>query len=148
MRTFRASLLLGLSALAFSALPACARDCEPLVAAGWVRLPPVSMPMLAGFGRIENDCAEPLQIIGASSPAFAKVSLHRSSIVEGVSRMRAVPELRVAANGSAVLEPGGLHLMLMQPREPLEAGSMVVVEFALKDGGVLHGKFEVRSPGE
>ena len=148
MRTFRASLWLGLAALAFSALPACARECDPVVTDGWVRLPPVSMPMLAGFGRIENDCAEPLEIIGASSPAFAEVSLHRSSIVDGVSRMRAVPELRIASDSSAVLEPGGLHLMLMQPREPLQAGGAVMVEFALKDGGVLRGEFEVRSPGD
>ncbi len=147
MRTFRVSLVLSLAAIAFSALPACARDCVPGVTDGWVRLPPVSMPMLGGFGRIENDCATPLNIVGASSPAFEDVSLHETSIVDGVSRMRAVPELRIEPDGSAILEPGGLHLMLMQPRAPLEAGSMVVIEFALKDGGVLRGQFEVRGPG-
>ena len=148
MRTIRASLWLGLSAFAFSALPACADDCEAVVADGWVRLPPMAMPMMAGFARIENDCAEPLVITGASSPAFAEVALHRSSIVDGISRMRAVPELHIAAEDTAVLEPGGLHLMLMQPREPLQAGSSVTVEFALEGGGVMRGEFEVRAPGE
>lgn len=147
MRTFRASPLLALVIIAFSAWPADANECQPTVTDGWVRLPPVSMPMLAGFGRIENGCAAPLEIVGASSPAFADVSVHQTSIVDGVSRMRAVPELRIAADGSAVLEPGGMHLMLMQPREPLQAGGTVVVEFELKDGGVLRGEFEVRKPG-
>lgn len=120
----------------------------PTVSEGWVRLPPVSMPMLAGFGRIENDCAIPLEIVGASSPAFKDVSVHQTRIVDGVSRMRAVPVLRIAPDGSAVLEPGGMHLMLMRPRTPLEAGGVVVVEFTLKDGGVLRGDFEVRAAGE
>ena len=107
----------------------------------------MSMPMLAGFGRIENPCTVPLVVTGASSPSFGEVSLHETRIVDGVSRMRAVPELRIAPDGDAILEPGGLHLMLMQPNAPLEAGSRVVVEFELKDGGVLRGEFEVRKPG-
>src|SRR3546814_3449831 len=105
MRTFRASPLLALVIIAFSAWPVGARECQPTVTDGWVRLPPVSMPMLAGFGRIDNGCAAPLVIVGASSPAFADVSVHQTSIVDGVSRMRAVPELRIAADGRAVLEP-------------------------------------------
>ena len=146
MRTFHASLLLALAAIAFS-VTACARECAPTVADGWVRMPPMSMPMLAGFGRIENPCTVPLVVTGASSPSFGEVSLHETRIVDGVSRMRAVPELRIAPDGDAILEPGGLHLMLMQPNAPLEAGSRVVVEFELKDGGVLRGEFEVRKPG-
>ena len=59
-----------------------------------------------------------------------------------------LPELRIAPDGVATLKPGGMHLMLMQPRAPLKAGSKVVVEFALKDGGTLRGEFVVRKPGE
>lgn len=126
--------------------PVQAAECAARVKDGWVRLPPVSMPMMAGFGRIENPCARPVTIVGASSPAFAEVSLHETRVVDGVSRMRHLPELRVAPEGSAVLKPGGLHLMLMQPRAPLKDGSKVVIEFALKDGGVLRGEFVVRKP--
>lgn len=127
--------------------PAHAGECSAKVKEGWVRLPPVSMPMMAGFGRIENRCAAPVTIVGASSPAFGDVSLHETRVVEGVSRMRHLPELRIAPDGTAMLKPGGLHLMLMQPRAPLKEGSKVVIEFALKDGGVLRGEFMVRKPG-
>ena len=58
----------------------------------------------------------PVTIVGASSPAFGEVSLHETRIVDGVSRMRALPELRIAPGDSAVLKPGGMHLMLMQPQ--------------------------------
>ena len=144
-RTFAVTALI---TIAFSALPACARDCAPQMREGWVRLPPMAMPMMAGFGRIENRCAAPVTIVGVSSPAFADVSLHETRIVDGVSRMRAVPELRIAPDGVATLKPGGLHLMLMQPRASLKPGSKVVVEFALKDGGTLRGELAVRKPGE
>ena len=52
----------------------------------------------------------------------------------------------IAPDGAAVLKPGGLHLMLMQPHAPLKAGSRVAIEFKLKDGGVLRGEFVVRKP--
>ncbi|HEY0662429.1 MAG TPA: copper chaperone PCu(A)C [Lysobacter sp.] len=139
-----ALLLTGLVAF----LPACARDCAPQVREGWVRLPPGRMPMMAGFGRIENRCPSPVTIVGVSSPAFADTSLHETRIIDGISKMRALPELRIAPDAAAMLKPGGMHLMLMQPHAPLKPGSRVVVEFALKDGGTLRGEFEVRKPGE
>ena len=132
------------AALAASAAPA--KRCAAQVREGWLRLPPMQMPMMAGFGRIENRCAAPVVIIGAKSAAFGEVSLHETRVVEGVSKMRPVPELRIAPDGAAVLKPGGLHLMLMQPHKPLKAGSRIAVEFALKDGGTLLGEFEVRKP--
>lgn len=147
MKPNRASLLLLLAFSASVALPACARDCAPEVTDGWLRLPPVEMPMLAGFGRIRNACDAPVTIVGASSPSFGDVSVHETSIVEGVSRMRAVPALRIDAGDDATLKPGGLHLMLMQPRGVLTPGDSVQVEFQLENGGVLSGEFEVRGPG-
>lgn len=141
MNLFRACGLV--FCLAF-ALPACARECAPQLRDGWIRLTPVKMPMMAGFGRIENRCQTPTIIVGASSPAFGDVSLHETRILDGVSRMRELPELRIAPDGTAALKSGGMHLMLMQPKAPLEEGSRVLVEFALKDGGVLQGELEVR----
>ncbi|MGH8081184.1 MAG: copper chaperone PCu(A)C [Lysobacter sp.] len=127
------------------ARPAAAvKPCLAQVREGWVRLPPMQMPMMAGFGRIENRCAGPVVIVGAKSAAFGDVSLHETRIVDGISKMRALPELRIAPDGAAVLKPGGMHLMLMQPHAPLKEGSRVAVEFQLKDGGSLLGEFEVR----
>ena len=127
-------------------LSACARDCAPQVRDGWIRLLPGGMPMQAGFGRIDNRCPMPATIVSASSPAYASVELHESKMVGGVSRMRAVPELRIAPDGAAVLQPGGLHLMLMQPRATLKPGSRVVIEFKFEDGRSVLGEFEARKP--
>lgn len=141
-------LLLALACLAAASLPACARDqeCSPRVRDGWIRLLPGNMPMHAGFGRIENPCPTPVVVRGAASPAYGSVELHESRVVDGLNRMRAVPELRIAPDGVAVLKPGGLHLMLMAPRAPLKEGSRVAIEFTLQDGRVLRGEFVARRP--
>jgi len=130
-------------------LSACAAsDCAPQVKDGWIRLAPTGMPMQAGFGRIDNACPMPATIVSASSPAYASVELHESRVVDGISRMRAVPELRIAPHATAALQPGGLHLMLMQPSAALPPGSRVTIAFALQDGRTLRGEFQVRKPAD
>ena len=124
-----------------------ARDaCAPKMQEGWVRLGPAAMPMMAGFGRIANPCTVPVEIVSASSPAFAEVSIHETRNVDGVNRMREIGQLRIAPDDAAVLKPGGLHLMLMQPRAPLKEGSKVVVAFRLRDGREILSELVVRKP--
>ena len=137
--------------VAVFATPACARGkpeaaCAPVVRDGWIRLVPGGMPMHAGFGRIENPCGQPVTITGASSDGYASAELHETTLVDGVSRMRATPALRIDANGAAELKPGGLHLMLMDPRKDLHAGESVAIAFATQDGRTVRGDFVVRGP--
>lgn len=149
MNAYRLALSL---LLAVVSLVACARDggnggasCAPQVRDGWVRLVPGGMPMHAGFGRIENACAAPATIVSASSPSYGSVMLHESRVVNGMNQMRMLQELRIAPDDAAVLKPGGLHLMLMDPTSTLKPGSHVAIEFTLKDGRHILGDFEVRS---
>ena len=143
MRKHRACVLL----LSVAVLAGCERDpmeCVPVVRGGWVRSAPPGMPMAAGFGEIVNACGAPVTITGATSPAFGDVSLHETTDVDGVSRMRAVPALEVPADGATRLAPGGLHLMLSEPAADIAPGDRVVIDLALGDGRTLRGEFEVR----
>lgn len=125
---------------------ASAGNCVPQVRDGWIRLTPGGMQMmLAGFGRIENKCPTAMTITGARSARFADVTLHRTSLVDGISRMRPVPQLSIATHGVAVFEPGALHLMLMQPGKALKAGDHVEIAFRLQDGRAFRGDFVVRT---
>ncbi len=125
-------------------LSACARDCAPQVKDGWIRLMPGGMPMQAGFGRIDNHCPMPATIVSASSPAYGSVELHESKVVDGVNRMREVPELRIAPDGAAVLQPGGLHLMLMAPKKTLAEGDVARIRLVLADGRRVYAEYPVR----
>ena len=131
--------------IAAAALPASADECRPVWKGGWINLPPVPEPhMLAGYGRMENPCSQPVSVVSVASPAFMHASLHRSEVVGGVSKMREVDALPVAAKSSATLAQGGLHLMLIHPSAPVKAGDRIAVTFRLKDGREVFGELLVK----
>jgi copper(I)-binding protein len=147
-----AALLAGLASAACARAPdpqatATAKDasaCLPQVHDGWIRLTPGPMAMHAGFARIANPCTAPAAITGADSASYGSISVHETTLDNGVSRMRAVPVLRIPAQGETVLRPGGLHLMLMQPHGSLAPGGTVEIAFRLEDGRAVRATFEVR----
>uniref|UniRef100_UPI000D54E512 copper chaperone PCu(A)C n=1 Tax=Xanthomonas fragariae TaxID=48664 RepID=UPI000D54E512 len=96
-----------------------------------------------------SGCAQPLKVTAAQSSAFADVSLHQTTQSNGVSGMRAVPELALPAGKSVALAPGGLHLMLMEASAPLQEGVQVPVTFTLQDGREIKATLEARkrAPG-
>ncbi|MFP7721181.1 copper chaperone PCu(A)C [Lysobacter sp. A3-1-A15] len=122
-------------------------SCALQAAGAWVRLPPVAMPMLAGFVRLHNPCASTITVLGARSDAFGDVSLHESTRVDGISRMRPVARLPVPPGAQVELQPGGLHLMLRHPRGKLEPDGSVDVVLELEGGGTRAVLFEVRAAG-
>lgn len=141
----RRFVMLPLLGLAFaSALPAMAAECLPKAQGAWVRVPPVAMPMMAGFVRIENPCRAPVTVVGAESLAFADVSLHETREEGGVSRMREVERLPIAPGKQVELKPGGLHLMLHGAYAPVAAGEKVVITLKLADGRSVPVQFEAR----
>jgi copper(I)-binding protein len=58
--------------------------------------------------------------------------------------MRALSQLVLEPGATVRLEPGGKHLMLMQPRRAIAAGEHVPVAFLLGDGSRVTASFEVR----
>jgi copper(I)-binding protein len=57
--------------------------------------------------------------------------------------MRPVESIPVPAKGSATLEPGGYHVMLMNV-EPLEAGQKVTLTLTFEHAGTVQVEAEVR----
>ena len=95
-------------------------------------MPPGSM-MTAGFGRLVNNGNKELEIIAYTSPQFNDVSLHQTIVVDGLSRMKAVPVLKSPAGSDFELAPGSFHLMFMSPARELEDVLSIRIESA--DGG-------------
>lgn len=153
MHVFRVLLVLlsaacaasGASAQQAPSHPAAAGACAPRLSEAWIRLPPnPAVPMAAGFGRLENPCAAGIAVVSADSAAFGEISIHESREADGVNRMRELARLVVAAGDTALLRPGGLHLMLLRPRAPLQAGQSLPIRLVLEDGRVVAAEFEVR----
>ena len=107
------------------------------VESAWVRAAPPGAMMLAGYMTLRNDGRVPVVFKSAQSDAFGMVELHRTTIVNGVSTMRAAGEQTIPAGGSLRFEPGGLHLMLMQARHELKVGDKVRFRLHFADGTAL-----------
>lgn len=119
-------------------------DTRPTVADPWIRAAPPTARVLAGYMVVENPGTSAVTLVGASSPVAAMVEIHETVVRDGVASMERRPELLVPAGGQLVLEPGGAHLMFMQPSAVPGAGETVPVTLKLADGSTLDVEFAVR----
>lgn len=130
---------------AAATLTGCADQEENVrVAHPWILEAPSGTDRMAGYGALHNDTGEAVVVEALESPAFERVHLHETRIEEGQARMVPVDALTVPPGGRAVMHPGGLHLMLMSPKRPLERGDEVEIRFHLSTGVTLSAEFTVR----
>ena len=78
---------------------------------------------------------EPDRLIGGSSPVAEKAELHTHIMEGGVAKMRPVDAIEVAAGTPTVLEPGGLHLMLIGLNQKLEEGATMPLTLVFENAG-------------
>lgn len=93
--------------------------------------------MSAAYMTLANNTAETIIVQNFSSPDFAAVELHRTQIVDGVSRMHSLDNLAVPARSTTTLDQGGTHLMLMGPTTELRAGQPVSLRLDYDSEGVV-----------
>ncbi len=100
----------------------------------WARPTPPTAKLAAGYLSVVNAGAAD-RLVGASSPAAARVETHVTINDGGVFRMREVKHLDVPANGRLELKPAGAHLMLIDIQRPFRAGEKVPVTLRFEKAG-------------
>ena len=110
----------------------------------WAREIPPNMTTSAGFLTMKNTGSVEHKLVGAESPATGMVELHTHINDGGVMRMRPVENMPVPAGGTTELKPGGLHLMLMQLKQPIKAGDKLPITLIFEDGSRKEIEAEVR----
>jgi len=119
----------------FTSLTAFANEAEDAtISAPFAREVPPGAPASASFMTIENHSNKALKIVSAESTVAKTVELHTHTNDNGVMRMRQVPFIEIPANGKTELKPGGLHIMLIGPHNPLKMGQEVKVKLNFEDG--------------
>ncbi len=127
----RALLLLGVWATLASASDAVGVSMKD----GYIRLPPPGSPA-AGYFTLKN--AGPARVlVDADCDCAGMTMLHETVERDGVASMRHVDGVPLAAGGEIQAKPGGLHLMLMRLKAPLNAGDKVTVVLRFADGDTL-----------
>ncbi|WP_423185922.1 copper chaperone PCu(A)C [Alishewanella sp. d11] len=129
------SFLLSLSLLVTlsTALPSTAGAAELQLTQGEVRVPMPGRTVTAGYFSLVNNSAAAVELVKASSPAFARVELHQHIKQDDVMRMVEVEAISVDPGATLVFQPGGLHLMLFEPQVALTVGETVSVTLYFAD---------------
>lgn len=110
----------------------------------WIREAPPSAMALGGFMVLQNMTDKEVALVGASSPDFSSVMLHRTIMDGGMSKMVHQKMIVVPAKGEVTFQPGGYHLMLMNPKHAIKAGDKIDITLMFRDGSTLPATFEVR----
>src|SRR5690606_21752438 len=118
-------------------------DAPTAIAGAWARTSPSLATAGAAYAELTDARDHPHALIGVSvDPSVAdRAELHETAPADddqdddatggghggGMMHMRAVEEIPVPAGGTAVLEPGGYHVMLLDLAAPLEVGDTVEI---------------------
>lgn len=123
-------------AAAIAGVPAAAEVApgKPIVTKPWARASIGSVGAAYVTIRITGKTGD--RLVGASSPAAARVEIHTHEMdSRGVARMRKVPEVAIPAGKATVFRPGGLHLMLFGLKAPLKKGGTLPLTLNFARGG-------------
>lgn len=101
----------------------------------WARPTPPGLKVTAVYFEIRNNANAPDRLVGWSSSSAMRAELHETRIEGGMSKMRPVAALVLPANGRVKAEPGGLHLMLLELKQPLKVGDRVPVTLEFERAG-------------
>ena len=121
----------------------------PSVEGAWVRASIGGSSVSAVYFVVVNRGESADRLVGVETERAGNAMLHRSVVEDGVAKMRHVDAIGVPPGGSARLEPGGLHVMLMGVSPPLEAGENVSVTLVFERAGevVLSVPVRMSPPG-
>ncbi len=128
-----ASALLGIPAGAYAA-NATATATTITVIDPYIRLAPPAARVTAAFMVLRNNGTSELRLIGVDNAAAKITELHEHTNDDGVMKMRQVKAITIPAGGEAILQPGGMHVMLIDLLVPLKSGDSIPATLRFDNG--------------
>lgn len=116
----------------------------PQVQGAWVRAAVAGQLGTGAFMKIT--AREAMQLVGVSTPVAGTAEVHEMKMEGDVMRMRQVPQVELPAGRAVELKPGGYHLMLMDLKQPLKAGTRVPLTLVFRDARRAERKLEMQVP--
>jgi copper(I)-binding protein len=105
-----------------------------LVKDAWIRGVPPSAKTTAAFMNIQNNGPDEMVLVSAASEIAELVQIHTMEHVGEMMKMKEIKELRVPANGEAVLTPMGYHIMLIGLNRTITEGETLPLSLNFADG--------------
>ena len=109
----------------------------------WARATAPGARVAAGYMTIRNKAASADRLVGASSPAAARIETHVTVRDGDIMRMREVQGYDIPAGGGFELKPGGAHLMFVGIKQPFKEGERIPVTLEFEKAGEVRVDFPV-----
>jgi len=103
------------------------------VGGAWARATMPGQKVAGVYLQIESNVKA--RLVGVRTSAAKGAEVHEMSHSDGVMRMRKLESLELPAGRPVVLKPGGLHIMLLDIRQPLQPGQRVPLTLIVEAGG-------------
>ncbi len=127
-------ILCALGALTVAAVTVPAAWAQSVnVANAWVRATAPSQKTAGAY--VELTSAGNAALVAVGSPIAERAELHAMTMDGGVMRMRALPRIELPAGQTVKLAPGGVHVMLIDIKQPLKPGDKVPLVLSVQSSG-------------
>lgn len=115
--------------------PAQSPDQNPLVVDHpWARATPRGAKTGVVYLSLVNNGSGD-RLLEATTPVAQKVQFHSASEEAGVSRMHEMQSIEIAPGAKIIFTPGGLHIMLVGLKQPLQQGQTFPMTLTFEKAG-------------
>jgi len=97
----------------------------------WIREAPPVAKSHAAYMELLNNGDKGVDIISIVADDYGKTMLHKTVEKNGMATMEHVDVLVIPPRDAVKLQPGGLHIMLMNPKRQLKSGDTVKITLML-----------------
>lgn len=107
---------------------------EVLLVDPYAKATPPNAKNSAAFMKIENKSNNDIELLAASSNISKVTELHTHIEENGMKKMIQIPSIKIPANSSVELKPGGLHIMFLGIQNQINENSNVDLNLTFSDG--------------
>jgi hypothetical protein len=114
----------------------------------WVRETPKGAKVGGGYMTITNTGATSDRLVGGATPAAGRFEVHVMSMDGGVMKMRQMENgIEIKPGETVELKPGGLHVMMMDLKQPFAKGGEIKGTLRFEKAGSVDVVFPVHGMG-
>jgi len=111
----------------------------------YIRQAPPGAHATASFMVLQNPSEHDITLTSVESNLANVIELHAHTHKDGMMKMYQVKEIKVPAKGSVSLQPGGLHIMLIEPTDALKNAETGTIKLVFSDGSSKKITLPIRS---
>lgn len=101
---------------------------------GWIRYPQVPSKVHAGYVTLVNGSQQDVTLVSVESEFYGAVEIHEMRMQQGGKSMQELDRVQLPKTGRLIMEPGGIHLMLMAPKGEVVPGQVIKFELLFDSG--------------